>query len=970
MKQTIVVVVLALMCASLAPAQETTGAIIGTVTSQDAQPLPGVTVVVLDVDTGLERAAVSDGQGEYRLVALPPSAYELTASLEGFQSHRRSVRVELGRTMTLHIEMALGTFSGTVEVSGEPSLIDVTSTVTGINVSADQLHSRLPLVREVTEVAFLAPSTVGGDSAFEEGFTPGQRPVSMAGGSVSENAYQVNGLNITNFRTLVSSTMVPYEFLEEVQVKAGGYQAEFGRATGGVINMVTKGGTNSFRGGFSVYAEPESLQSQQPDTFEDANQMEDRELVEANAFFGGPILRDKLFFFGFVRYADASSTHFYRGRGEEWSLNEPYWGGRLDWNITSSHRLEGTYINDEVEKQKTVVGFDLDTRTVGDVIGVGFEDRGGDSAILKYTGIYGDSVLLSAQYGYNDFARTDRSDNDHCPYAWDWRSGDWVPIGCWVNWNRGGDLDEREVYRLDVDWFAGAHSLRAGVDTEDSTSHSLTDYSGGVYYSYFVNADGDGNGFGDYPAEAEMVRLRHYGIGGTFPVESRAAYIQDSWAVAPALTVNLGLRYEEFLNKDGLGEDFIEIDGQWAPRLGVIWDPGGRGRQKLVASFGRYYLPVASNTGIMVGGAESGDETWYAFDGEPDPVDGSPPGFTDCGFGNTCPNQGSVGEVLDHYVWVAGVVADPRAVIAEGLEPMYQDEVSIGYERMLGEDWSVAVRGVGRQFKQWIEDIALDQPLCEIDGECEFGWWGVIANPGDDVTVYLDLDGDGIAERVHYSAEQLGYPEPERKYYALELSFKRRFADNWMLQGSYTWSHLYGNSEGYVDSEWGTAGGGVNYSADYPGMTDNSYGDMPNDRRHHLKVFGSHAWQNGLQLGGNFWYHSGRPVNALSVHPTDPWAASYGASSFFLPDGTPAPRGSQGRTDNLWSLDLMVKYDLPVSGVDLFARLDAFNLFDNHGVAEVDEHAENDAGAINPYWRETTLYQRPRSVRLGLGLRF
>jgi hypothetical protein len=144
--------------------------------------------------------------------------------------------------------MVMGAFTDTIEVTGEPPLLDATSAVTGINVTADELHRRLPIQREATEVAFLAPSTAAGDSAFDTGFTPGQRPVSIAGATVSENAYQVNGLNVTNFSNLIGSTMVPYEFLEEVQVKTGATRPSLGRSTGGVINMVTKSGTNCCAG--------------------------------------------------------------------------------------------------------------------------------------------------------------------------------------------------------------------------------------------------------------------------------------------------------------------------------------------------------------------------------------------------------------------------------------------------------------------------------------------------------------------------------------------------------------------------------------------------------------------------------------------------------------------------------------------------------------------------------------------------
>jgi hypothetical protein len=953
-----------LAAAVSAPAQETTGGITGTVTSEDGQALPGVTVTVLDAATGLERYAISDGRGGFRLPALPPAAYQLTAVLDGFQTSRRTVRVELGRTLTQDIGMVMGAFSQTIEVSGEAPPLDMASTVSGINVTADELHARLPIQREATEVAFLAPSTA-------------------AGGTVSENAYQVNGLNITNFRTLIGSTMVPYEFLREVQVKTGGYEAEFGRSTGGVINMVTKSGSNTLNGGVSAYWEPESLQGHEPDTYDDANSLEERELTEVNASLGGPILRDRLFFFGFMRYVDTSSSYYAPGRSEAWSLSQPYWGGKLDWSVTARHRIEGTYIDDAVSKEKEVHEFDFETGVVGDLVGTGWEDRGGSSWILKYTGLFTDNMLLAAQYGANDFDRTDRSDGDDCPYALDRRSGLPVAIGCWVNPIRVTAADERRAYRLDLDWYLGNHALRAGIDSEDNTSDNLRERTGGVRYEYVANRDANGDGLGDlYPPFpiGDIVQVTHNGQGGSFPAKSQAAYLQDGWAVTPFLTLNIGVRWEASLNKNGLGQDFIEVDNQWAPRVGAVWDPGGHGRQKLYASIGRYHLPVASNTNVRAAGAWYVDGALYVFDGEPDPVDGSPPGFTDCGFGATCPDQGSVGELLLHQMIYDGTIPDPELLVADDFDPISQDEAILGYERLVGDNWSLGARAITRRFNEVIEDFSLSEALWEsygtpcLDpallgtpfacGEYRMG------NPGQDFSGWYDVGGDGTPDRIAYSAAELGYPEPVRDYYALELTFRRRLADRWMLQGAYTWSHLYGNFEGYVNSDVGQSDAGLNQTYDFPGLVDNAWGDMPQDRRHNLKLFGSYSFDNGIQLGGNFWLHTGRPVNAISVHPTDPYAASYGAASFFLADGTPAPRGSQGRTDTLWSLDLMASYTIRVGGFDLFLRVDAFNLLDNDGVTEVDEMAEDTYGAVNPYWLEPTTYQPPRTVRLGIGASF
>ncbi len=148
-------------------------------------------------------------------------------------------------------------------------------------------------------------------------------------------------------------------------------------------------------------------------------------------------------------------------------------------------------------------------------------------------------------------------------------------------------------------------------------------YSGGLF-SFFYDS---GDPTPEYPYEA---RLRHYRNAGSFDVGSQAIYVQDSWAVGSDVTFNFGLRYEEFENKNQLGETFIKIDGQWAPRLGLVWDVTGQGRSKLYASAGLYYLPIPSNTNVRMAGGELFDEAYFQWDGNMNP-DGSPAGWNDCG---------------------------------------------------------------------------------------------------------------------------------------------------------------------------------------------------------------------------------------------------------------------------------------------------------------------------------------------------
>jgi outer membrane receptor protein involved in Fe transport len=938
-----------------ANSQETTGSIFGVVRSPDGLPLPGAAVTVMNPATGLTRAGTAASDGGYRFLDLPPATYAVEVSLDGFRTSRQQLTVPLGRTVKVDVEMLLGSFSDTIEVTAsQVPFVDVTSTVAGLTVDVADLNSRVPVVREANQVALLVAGTEPGDSAFD-GRTPGQRLVSFNGAAVAENLYVVNGLNITNFREMLGSTLVPFSFLEEIQVKTGGYEAEYGRSTGGVVNMVTRSGSNTLRAAVDVYYLPEGLQGATPDTVVAPSGDDTLQTLEAALSVGGAIVRDRLFYFAFADYVDSDiQTHwatpnFLLPMVDQNTQSQPYWGGKVDWTVSASHRLEGTFLSDRVDVDLRRWEIDPTTGDPVDPPGTGVEMRGGDNATVRYSGMFGDHLLLSLQAGRNEFDRTDRSSGDDCPVAVDRRGARPVFVGCWVNAYRTMSGDTREAYRADVDLMLRRHSLRAGIDSEFNVSDEDKSFSGGVGYQYYRN----GSRFPQLPPDTEVVLRAYNELGGSFDTSSRAAYLQDSWAVSPRLTLNLGVRWESYDNRDGLGNTFIETDDQYAPRIGIVWDPGGIGRSKVHASYGVYHLPIASNTNVRAAGALYQSQGWYVLEGDINP-DGSPEGL---------------GQELSFVVYADGEVPDPRELISDNFEPMSQDEVILGYERMVGASWSLGVQGVARRFNQVIEDYTINHGLDAVYGVETDQPQYRIGNPGSSFAGWYDLDGDGALDRIELSAEDLGYPDAERRYYAVELSVNRRFSDNWMVRGSYTWSHLYGNYEGYTNSDVGQSDPGLTQTFDFPALLDYASGDLPNDRRHALKAYGSYTWDSGFQLGGNLFYRTGRPINSFGLHPTDEFARSRGADSFFT-GGEPRPRGCCGRTDDVWSLDLMGGYRFALGGLDLSLRVDVFNVFDNDAVTEVEERAEDDAGAPNPLYGEALVHQIPRRVRLGFGVSF
>ncbi len=980
-------VVLLIISTSAALAQETTGEIAGTVSDPDGLALPGVEISIRDGDTGLTRTALTTSRGQFRFPALVPSQYELEAAASGFQPYQARLHVSVGQSLRHDVSLDVGAFSDVVDVTGELPPVDLRSTTTGLTVNVNRQMNALPVQREVTQIALMAAGTARAPRMWDEPgmgwgtHTPGQSYASVAGSSIGENAYVLDGLDLGNFRYGLGASFVPVVLIDEVQVKLGGFQAEYGRATGGVINMVTRRGTNDFRGGLSLFWEPEALQETAPDNTWFRRSREMREVVDGNAWLGGPILRDKLFFFAGLQYTDFSSIENYQLFWEELDVSRstPYWGGKIDWILNPAHRLEATYFTDKTERRHNswLYSPELDERLA--YRGSGTTNAGGDNVVLKYNGVLQENLLLLVGAGRNEFDRFNSSGGDECPVVADYRPEHNANPGCaqtfWII--PGGHGDLRNAYRADLDWFVGDHSLRGGVDLELKESRDSSAYSGGVQYIYYQNGTDGGDPaefiFPDLPWDQDLLQVSELLRDGVFDTNSFAAYLQDSWIVQPGLTLNFGLRWEAYENKNAFGQTFIETNDQWAPRLGVVWDPSANGRSRLYASWGVFHYPVLSKFNILLASAVYDVDSWYLFDGELN-TDGSP-------------SPPPVGDPLAVVPRGDGTTPDPKEVLSDNFDPMAQQELIIGYEQMIGRNWTVGVRGVMRRFDQVLDDYAIDVGLYELYGvECanpaltgtddHCGFEMRLGNPGADFRGWYDLGDDGILDRIFIPAEFLGIQAAKRDRYAIDLTVARRFSNGWSMSGSYTWSHTYGNYGGVIDSD-NIANDPNLLSLFFNSATlmENSYGDLAEDRRHNLILWGQYTFDLGLSIGSSFIYQSGRPVNSFGRHPTDPFANSYsnpytGITYSFYTDGEPRPRGCCGRTDDLWNLDLMLNYTFRGLGGEWFVRLDVFNVFNNSGAEQLWDYAETWYGAPVPEYLETYHFQRPRIVRFGVGWNF
>lgn len=977
---TTLAVITALGGSFVAQASNTDGGLRVLVVDSASKPVVGATVTVRNLATGAVKNATVSEAGVVRVSNLPVGEYELIAEKPGFEPAKLGqVRVRIGDDTGVTLGMNQAGVER-IAVTGQAiSAIDVTSSESALNISAVEL-ARIPVPRDVTSVALLAPGVTKGDSRFNKGST-----ASFGGASAAENSMFINGLNVTNFRNGLGFSSVPYEFYKEFQVKTGGYSAEFGRSTGGVINAVTKSGSNEFEAGASVYWKPKSLRETSPNVFRQNGEMyrynSEREADEKNynIYVGGAAIQDTLFYYLMFNPRKINDT--YNGTTGETQHQETsddsFWGGKIDWQITDGHLVELLAFSDSNDIVTDNYGYNFRTGQLGGYTATETEETGGDNWSVTYTGHITDNFTSRVMYGENEYALTTLNNVlQDCALVIDNRKdkqGGKSQPGCTTTsaYQSEEGADKREALRLDFDWTLDEHVLRFGLDNEVNSSYSKQAYSGpaGRYYQIYDTSAGTklSNGAVVPAGVNAYVRSRFRTVSGNFETEANAFYIEDTWSVTDDVTLTLGLRNESFENKNSEGNTFVKVDNMWAPRLGIAWDPTGTGESKVYANVGRYHLPVANNTNVRLSGNELDYYTFNVFGGFEDKTFNGNPYKT--------PIEGA--QIGDLQYNADGDVPDVSSIVDQDLDAMYQDELLIGYQSSIDDNWNWGVRGIQRKMNGAIDDLIIDHWLKANYG-CEPHQY-VLGNPGEDMTVAVDSNCDGDVDKtVTIPGSELVYPKAVRTYYSIQMNLDRTWDATWMASFSYTWAHSYGNSEGLVKSDNAQDDAGITQDFDFPALMDGAYGNLPNDRRHAFKIYGAYALNDMVRLGANFRLESGRPTNAFGIsHPDgrpdygDTYYVCTSACESAKPVFHQFTRGSYGSTPWTAQLDLSATLTTTIANSEVEFRADIFNVLNASGVTRVDEYAElGDQGKPSPTFNLTQSFQAPRSVQLSASVKF
>ncbi len=975
--------------AAPAAAQDVTaGTLSGTVTDSAGNPVSGASVVIESVDRGFSRNTTTSSGGSISVPSLSVGNYNVTISGSGFATTRvENVSVSLGGNS---YSFVVGDSEGSqIVVSGAAvRKVDFSGTATGVVFNVQEVVERVPVARNIEAIQLLTPQVTAADTAFGG--------VSIGGSSVAENIYYINGMNVTNFRTFVGGTTVPFEFYDQVQVKTGGYQAEFGRNTGGAVIALSRSGSNTFHGGFNVTYSGNSLRDTAPDTYTQNNDLDKRDQIEGNIWASGPIIKDRLFFFAFYNPRHFTQSDTAQSEGEDSAgvpngvftdtnlterlNNKSFYGGKLDLNLFDGHRVEGTYFNDS---QDEVVKTNGSPTT---------NFSGGENYIVKYTGSFTNWFTLSALYGRSKFNQTSAGADDSTPYVLDGRVGSLT----YVAGNPAGTIDTgkdaRTNYRVDADLsfsLLGEHNLRVGWDLEKLQADNATIYSGGIYYRFY-RAGATGALAGLIAPNTDYVRVRNLNSGGSFQSENTAFYIQDDWDVTDRINLSLGLRNDKFVNKDGLGAPFTTLKNQWAPRLGVNFDPTGDKTARISAFYGRYYLPVAANTNIRLAGSETFLQDWYTL----------PTGAGGVYSGSLVPP--TLGTKVLAEILSPGGVSDPTTLVSKNLKPQYLDEFIVGGEYNFPNRMKFSANFTYRKLGAVLEDVDFDgsgtyesiadafcatQTLsyCNPALTPTFGSGGyVLLNPGSDLIINAD-DGTGTLQELIIPNSFIKLPKARRVYWAAEFKLERPFDGTWSIAGSYVLSSSKGNYEGGVKSDNGQDDTGLTQDFDELGWVDGSDGYLPNHRRHTLKVYGNWAPTKRWNLGFNALLQSPRKFGCQGTYSvgdgraTDTSAASWycdaqiAAGNISGTLGQPVGRGNVFNSDWNKRIDLSVAYTIPMesTGGGITLRADVFNAFNFKSELDFNEFGdEDDIDTINYNYRRVTGFQTPRSVRFSINAKF
>ena len=941
-----------------AVSQENTGRIDGTVVDESGASIPGAKLQATSPGLPREISTVSDGSGNFVFPSLPPGVYTITVSKTGFSTLRQeNVQVSLGSRVTLSPKLAVGSVTQTVEVADTAVSLDVTSSRTATNITSE-VASTLPRSRNFNSLLQLAP----GVRLEAKSGNAGVGGVSVDGASGSENVFVIDGVEVSDTLngSLRRAYNIPFEFLSEVQIKSGGFEAEYGGANGGVINVATKSGTNAFHGE-ALYQITSSqfnprprgtwlnspLNADAPDFF--AAPKDQWRNQYPGFTIGGPLIKNRVYFFaGYMpeitetvrtnKYNSAPNLPLpplalYGTRQYRQDVKQHYSLMRVDYAATSKLQINSSWTWSPLKINGTLPSADVRRAPLSNDLSV----TGGYLPSQAYTasGTYAVSskFVLSARYGYRYL--NDKSTNYGLPgvpfYTYQAASAaSKVPVDpAYAGTNQfasssstlatARDITTRHNIYLDgtnLFNFKGQHSLKYGYAINRQGNDVATDYTNGrfnIYWGETYNRGSITNRTGTYGYYSWEDGVR---LNSAVSSQNQGFYVQDSWRIHKRVTLNLGVRFEnEFLppyKKEQAGVKIANpIAFGWAdkiaPRLGAAWDLFGDGKWKLSGG----YASVFDVMKLNLARGSFGGEFWVSHVYEL-----NSPAVTTLGKAN----PGVLGKEIISYdnrtipINSQGVIDgnDPD------LKPYQTREYHVTIDHQLNNRMVAGVRLARKTLVNSIDDIGV------LDAEDNEQY--LIGNPGRGLT----RDTKSIYGAKTPNGKEFLVPQATRNYTSVEFSVRGRLTNHLLLNTSYSWSRLYGNYAGLANSDENGRSNPNNdrafdlpfYYFDASGSQKNVFGLLATDRPHTFKMYVGYDVKS--KLGTTFF---GATQNAWSGTPLSTLVIYQSAPTY--PNG----RGDLGRTQAYIQSDAQISHSIPLGErVNIRFEANAINVLNQAAV--------------------------------------
>lgn len=883
-----------------AAAQTQTGTVEGKITDEQGAVLPGVNVTL----TGPRGAqnTVSDGQGYYRFVAVTPDTYVLTLQLSGFRpEEQRDVIVGMGKTVTSDFGLRVGGVSESIEVTAA-SLVDVKSSATQTNLSAELLDT-MPIYSS-TSTGLL-------------NYAPGINNSSAYGGQGAYgNALLMDGVDTRDPEGGSAWTFFNQNLIQEVQIGGLGAPAEYGGFTGAIINTVTKSGGNLFSGLFTMRYTKDSLASdnitqdmltENPGLGESAIT---KKLVDYSVQLGGPLKRDKAFFFASIQRYSATT--------------DP--SGPVSTAVDISPRFNMKFTLQPSSSDTIVLGTQYDSYNVKGRVGYWPTAQATDRQTVEedapewvwnaqWRKVMGADTFLEAKLtGYGGYYNLDPIDPS--PFTYDADFDEYSGGGGGLYYADRSRNQAQVSLTKYADKF-GKHSFKFGAEIE--RSHVRSQYQPYGPAGFYVLA---------------YSGIPYYQVKDGYDVQGdnrrTSVYVQDQWT-ANRLTFNLGLRLDHIRGYSPLLDETVyKPKAAWGPRIGAAFDLTGKGTSVLRAFYGRYFEGTGS---AFYTGATPGDQDLVYT-----------PIFEDGSLGT--PEVVTPGSIYG----ISSDIRHPRT-----------DEASVAWETQLMGSLRLTTTGIWRRTSDFLNNVIEDarwrpvQLTNPLTNQAITGYFWDNQSASNESFVIRNFDG---FQYLAPNGTVVGTADPRRTYkglmFVLSNSLKRRLG----FQASYVLSKAEGNVDNTGFGNWlgGTAWNSPNTAL------INTFGELTNSRRHEIKVDVKYSIPKiDVLLGGLYTGLSGRPYTPFG---------QYSNGQLNIPGSSRRqlylePRGSQ-KNDFYNNIDLRAEKAFSMNGHRFGVYADLFNLFNTATITTRQARFPSTTiGGHTVEYKAPTAVQGARQVTLG-----